>query len=147
MDDGRLLDDGIRPDAVGDEALQRGDCDRLVQLAASADALAGMGADPPANREERVRFGGDAIGLVEATLGDKSDVALSRRPGRAGRLAGRGAALVDRVERGDGIRERTRDRLPLGNSQLELARDGDRAGRGTVVAADAGLADEARAVT
>ena len=131
---------------VGDEALEPRDRDRLVQPPACAGALAHVRTDAPANRGEGVGLGGDAVGIVEALLPDQRDVALHRGVNRAGRLAGSPAAMIDGEAGGNGVGEGTRDRLALGDAEVELVREHDRAGLGTLTAADTLLAHVARLV-
>ena len=73
---------------LGGEALERPDRDRLVEDAAAAGAFARRGADPAADRRERIDLGGDRVGLVVAACADQPDVSAGVRAGRAGDLAG-----------------------------------------------------------
>ncbi len=94
---GRRLD-GRQLAVLGGEALERADRDRFVQHAATAHGLAGRGADPAADRRERIDLGGDGVRVVVPLRGDEPDVParvgaggardLARRPGdrRATRL-------------------------------------------------------------
>ena len=74
---------------VADEALEAGDGDRLLDLAARAVGLALVRADAAADGGEGVGLARDAVGLGEALVGDQGDVALRAGVHGAGALAGR----------------------------------------------------------
>ena len=82
----------VRPDRLdavplGDEPLQRADRDGGVDRASTAGVLARRGADPAADRRERVRRAGDEEGLLVTPLRDELDVPAGvggyRTPGLA----------------------------------------------------------------
>ena len=122
---------------VADEALEAGDGDRLVDLAARALGLAGVGADAATHRREGVGLRGHPIGVGEAALADQGDVALGRGLHGAGALAGRVAQLVDGVGAGDGLRIELVDGLALAQPLVVPVLDGDGTHRDAVVAARA----------
>ena len=72
---------------LGGEALERADRDRFVEHAPTAGAFARRGADPAADRRERIDLGRDRVRVVVATGGDQTDIAAGIRAGRAGDLA------------------------------------------------------------
>ncbi len=132
---------------VADEALEAGDGDRLLDLAARAVGLALVGADAAADGGERVGLAGHAVGVGEALLGDQRDVALGRGVHGAGALAGRMALLGDRVGVGDGLRVELVDRLALAQLLVVLVGHDHRADRGALAAARAEVGvDEAGVV-
>ena len=67
---------------------KRPDGDRRVELAAPADRLAGRGADPAADRGERIGPAGHGVGLAIPPLGDERDVLARLGVDRARLLAG-----------------------------------------------------------
>jgi hypothetical protein len=82
---------------VAEEALDRVDADGLVDLAAVADAFAGVVADPPHDRGERVVARQvPPRGFVVAALGVEQP-ALDVFTGRALRVAGRQPVDVERT--------------------------------------------------
>ena len=107
-DDGYLLGEGrlgsgsgsgtLSNGEVADEALEAGDGDGLLDLAARAVGLALVGADAAADGGEGVGLAGHAVGVGEAPLGDQRHVALGRGVHGAGALAGR-VALLGRPRR------------------------------------------------
>ena len=135
-----------RPDGVGHVALQGRQGDWVVDLVARAADLAEAGADAAADGGERVGLFGHAVGVLEAALGDQSDVAVRRGVHGAGRLARAPALLVDGEGGRHGVAERARDGGALGDAEVEGVVVLHRAGRGALAAADAGLADVARPV-
>ena len=122
---------------VGDEALDAGDGDGLLHVAARALALADVCADAPADAGERVRVAGDAVGLLEAALGDERHVAVSGGVHGAGRLAGRPALPVDGERGRYRVGEGAIDRRALADAEVELAGIGDGAHGGALAAAHA----------
>ena len=95
--DGLWRNPRLGVDAVGDEALESADVDRLVNLGAAARCLAAVVADAPADRGKGIVLDDGAIGVVDAALADQRDVALSALACGAG-LAARGdTALLDGI--------------------------------------------------
>jgi hypothetical protein len=82
------VDHAFDAEALGDEALERTDRDRLVEGSAPARRLAGRGADTTANRSEWIGASRDRVGLPEAAIGDERDVAPRLGSDRAGGVAG-----------------------------------------------------------
>jgi hypothetical protein len=82
---------------VAEEALDRVDADRLVELAAVAGGLAGVVADPPHDRRQRVVLHQLAPGPLVTALPLLGLVqpGLDVLPGRTGVVAGRQAVDVD----------------------------------------------------
>ena len=80
---------------IGNELLDFVDCYRLVNLAAGALGLAGVGADTSADRGERIFLLNKVKSLGIFALSGKSDVALNRDMCGASGLAGRGTCLND----------------------------------------------------
>jgi len=146
VDDRRRRHRQRRADLVGDEALECGDGDGLVDLAAGAGGLAQVRADATADAGEGVGLDCDPIGLLESAGGHQGNVALSRGVHGAGRLAGRPALALD-VERGrHRVGEGTVDGAALGHAEVEVVLIADRADRLALGAADAGLGHVARLV-
>ena len=98
---------------VGHEALDAGDGDGVLDVAARALRLADVRADAAADAREGVRLAGDPVGLLVAALGDQRHVAVRGRVDRAGRLARAPALAVDGERRRHGVGERARDRRPF----------------------------------
>ncbi len=122
---------------VGDEALEAGDGDGLVDLAAGAVRLALVCADAAADGGEGVRLAGHAIGLREAAVADERYVALRAGVHGAGALAGRVALLGDRVGVGDGLRIELVDGLAFALLLVERIGHLHRADRDALAAAGA----------
>ena len=139
VEDRQRLGQLRRRAVVGDEALDAGDGDRRLDVAARALGLADMRADPAADAREGVRLAGDAVGLFVAALGDQRHVPVSGCVDGAGGLARTPALAVDGERRRDGIGERTRDRRPLADAEVELVGVRHRAHGGALAAADARL--------
>ena len=135
-----------RADFVRDEALERGDRDGLVDLAARARGLAEVRADAAADAGEGVRLAGDAVGVLEAAGGDQRDVALGGGVHGAGALARAPALLLDGERAGHGVGELAVDRLALAHAEVEVVGVRHRADRDALAAAHAGLAHVARLV-
>ena len=95
---------GLRAEAAGDEALERADGDRRIDIAAAAVGLAGRTADAPADGGERVVRAGDAVGVLVAAFGDGGDVAAGIGVHRAGVLALHHLASSNRSCPGRGLR-------------------------------------------
>ena len=131
---------------VGDEALDAGDGDRVLDVAARALGLADVRADAAADAGEGVRLAGDPVGLLVAALGDQRHVPVSRRVDRAGGLARAPALAVDGERRRDGVGERPGDRRPFADAEVELVGIRHGAHRGAFAAADALLVHVARPV-
>ena len=72
---------------VADEALQRADRDRLVEVSAPAGDLAGGAADAAADRRERVGAARDQVGELVVPARDRADVAAGVGVHRTGVLA------------------------------------------------------------
>lgn len=85
---------GLDAVALGDEALQRADGDRRVDLAPAAGRLARRRTDAAADRREGIRPAGDDVGPLQVTLGDGRDVAARVRMDGASVLAADGLPPV-----------------------------------------------------
>ncbi len=133
-------------DGVGHEALERGDGDRFIDLAARAGALAEVGADAAADARERVGLGRHPVGFVEAAGGHERHVSLRRGAHGAGRPAGAGAAPVHGERARHRVGELAVDRRASRHAEVVLARHGDRADLGALAAAHARLGHVARLV-
>ena len=150
--DGLVVEDGQRRGqlrrraVVGDETLDAGDGDGVLDVAARALGLADVGADAAAHARERVRLAGDPPGLFVAALGDQRHVAVRRGVHRAGRLAGAPALALDGEGRRDGIGEGALDGGPLADAEVEVVRVRHGAHGGALAAADALLVHVARPV-
>ena len=94
---GRLEAPALADRLVAEEALDRVDPDRLVELAAVAGGLAGVVTDPPHDRRERVVLGQLAPGALVAAVALLGLVqpGLHVLAGRAGVVAGRHPVDVD----------------------------------------------------
>src|SRR5271163_1911057 len=64
----------LRAMLLGEEAFERANRDRLVDLAAAAGCLAGMRADAPADAGQWVRASSRTIGFLEIAFSDKFDI-------------------------------------------------------------------------
>ena len=73
---------------LGEEALERANRDRLVDLAPAAGSLARMRADASANAGQWVWTSSIAIGFLEIALSDKLDIFPRIGVGGAGHHAG-----------------------------------------------------------
>src|SRR6266545_447609 len=69
--------EALHPETLADEAFQRADRDRRVDLAAPAGRLARGGTHPAADRGEGVGAAGDEVGVPVASLGDRGHIGAS----------------------------------------------------------------------
>ena len=94
-EDRRLLRDLqlVAQRVVADEALDRADRQRLVDRAAAAVPLAGMGADAAADRRERIVLPDEPVGVHIASGGDEGHVARHVDARGTGVAAGRGVEV------------------------------------------------------
>ena len=99
----------------------------------------GMVADAPADAGEGHPLADQVVCLAEASLGDQRDVALDVNACRAGVLAGRDAALVDRKDVGHGLGKGAIDGRAVDQPLVKLAGHAHRADLDAVVAAGAGV--------
>ena len=114
---------------VGDEPLHRVDRDGLVEEPPAAPGhLARAGADPPADRRERVALLDDREGVAVPAQRRQGDVALDVDAGRAGQLAGPDA--VGEVVREEELQGRLPRPPDLGVRRLDLHPLGDLRGAG-----------------
>ena len=78
----------FRAVALRQKALERTDGNQVVDLSPAAGILTGRGADPAADRRQRVGRAGDEEGFVELAFRDELDVAARVGMDRAGLHAG-----------------------------------------------------------
>ncbi len=128
---------GVVEVEVGHEALQVHDVDGLLDLAAHAGLFTGVVADATADRREGVFLLDELEGFLVLADGDEGHIALDADMGRAGRLAGRRAELVDGVPAGDGLGEMPEGGLPVVEVLVEIGGDRDGADGGAVAASRA----------
>ncbi len=122
---------------VGDETLEAGDGQRLVDVATGAVGLAEVRADAAADGREGVRLAGDGVGLGVAAVGDEGQVSLRAGVHRAGPLAGAVPLLGHEVGAGDRLRVELVDRLALAEALVVVIGHGDGADGRALAAARA----------
>ena len=123
---------------VGQEPVQFPDGERLVHVVAGAHLLAGVVADAAADTAGKGWSSRNRLeGLLVFARVDQGDVALDADVRRAGRLAGRGAALVDGVGARHGLGVVLVDRLALGEPLVVVVGRLDGADLGAFAAARA----------
>ena len=114
--------------------MQFADGQGLVHIVAGALPFAGMVADPAAYRRKGMGLFKQLKGLFVAAVVDQGDIALNAHMGRAGGLAGRGAALVDGKGTGHALGIEFEGRLAVPQALVELIAHFNGAGLGALPA-------------
>ncbi len=128
-----------------DKALEGGNGNRLVDLAAVASILAAMVADTAADAGERVVFLDDPDRVVVAPFANQGDIPLGALVRRAGVPAGSDAPLFNGKGVGHPLRVELVGSVTLVQVGVKGVREGDGANAGTLTAAGAlGNVDVAR---
>ncbi len=78
----------FRPVTLRHKALESADGDRSIELTAAAGGFTGVAANPAANRGERVRTTGVAVGFLVPAFRDQRHIAAGLRVNRTGLHAG-----------------------------------------------------------